>query len=144
MSRLALERGGPRDLGAVRDGSARGAARARALLRDGAGGIGLPDGARHASPRRLAALRRRACRACSPRALVDEPPLLRRDGGFVRAGFRADLDEAAALRDDSRRVIAALEARYVGETGVKTLKIRHNNVLGYFIEVPRRRRPSRC
>ncbi len=54
---------------------------------------------------------------------------------FVREGFRTELDEARRLRDDSRRVMAALEARYIEETGVKSLKIRHNNILGYFIEV---------
>ena len=70
------------------------------------------------------------------RALVDEPPHLRRDGGFVRAGFRADLDEARGLRDDSRKVMAALEARYVEETGIKSLKVRHNNILGFYVEVP--------
>ena len=69
-------------------------------------------------------------------ALVDEPPHLRRDGGFVREGFRADLDEARRLRDDSRKVMAALEAKYVEETGIKSLKVRHNNILGFYIEVP--------
>ncbi len=68
-------------------------------------------------------------------ALVDEPPHLRRDGGFVRPGFRAALDEAQQLRDDSRRVMAELETRYVAQSGIKTLKVRHNNILGYFIEV---------
>ncbi len=61
--------------------------------------------------------------------------LLKRDGGFVRAGYDAALDEARALRDESRRVIAALQARYADDTGVRALKIRHNNVLGYFVEV---------
>jgi DNA mismatch repair protein MutS len=70
------------------------------------------------------------------RALVDDPPHLKRDGGFVRAGYCADLDAARTLRDDSRKVMAALEARYQGETGLKALKVRHNNILGYYIEVP--------
>ena len=69
-------------------------------------------------------------------ALVDELPQLRRDGGFVREDFRADLDEARGLRDDSRKVMAALEANYVEETGIKSLKVRHNNILGFYIEVP--------
>src|SRR6202035_1305556 len=69
------------------------------------------------------------------RALADELPAFRRDGGFVRAGYQAALDEARALRDESRRVIAALQVRYAETTGVKTLKIRHNNVLGYFVDV---------
>src|SRR5262249_10391891 len=68
-------------------------------------------------------------------ALAEELPHLKRDGGFVRAGYDAALDEARALRDESRRVIAALQARYADTTSVRTLKIRHNNVLGYFAEV---------
>jgi DNA mismatch repair protein MutS len=133
MSRLALKRGSPRDLGAVRDALeiARHCAR---LLGARAGGIGLPDG--------LAAIAGKLTSPAAPladalvKALVDEPPHLRRDGGFVREGCRADLDEARALRDDSRKVMAALEARYVEATGVRALKVRHNNILGYYIEVP--------
>ena len=60
---------------------------------------------------------------------------MKRDGGFVRAGYDAALDETRALRDESRRVVAALQARYADETGVRALKVRHNNVLGYFVEV---------
>jgi len=65
--------------------------------------------------------------------LGDELPALTRDGGFVAAGVRVELDQARALRDDSRRVIAGLEARLAEESGV-ALKIRHNAVLGYFVE----------
>ena len=68
-------------------------------------------------------------------ALADDLPYLKRDGGFVRAGYDATLDETRALRDESRRVVAALQARYADETGVRALKVRHNNVLGYFVEV---------
>ncbi len=62
-------------------------------------------------------------------------PLLKRDGGFVRDGAFPELDEVRALRDQSRRVIAGLQLQYADETGIKSLKIKHNNVLGYFIEV---------
>jgi len=62
-------------------------------------------------------------------------PALRRDGGFVRAGCEGALDEARALRDESRRVIAALQVRYAETTGIRALKIKHNNVLGYFVDV---------
>jgi DNA mismatch repair protein MutS len=68
-------------------------------------------------------------------ALADELPLIKRDGGFVRAGYDSSLDEVRALRDESRRVIAALQARYAEVSGVRSLKIRHNNVLGYFVDV---------
>ncbi len=70
-------------------------------------------------------------------ALKDEAPLLARDGGFVRAGFHAALDEFRQLRDESRRFIAAMQAQLARETGISTLKIKHNNVLGYFIEITR-------
>ena len=62
-------------------------------------------------------------------------PLIKRDGGFVREGYEAALDESRSLRDASRLVVAAMQARYAEDTGIKTLKIRHNNVLGYFVEV---------
>ena len=77
---------------------------------------------------------RRSRKNCGA-ALADELPLFKRDGGFVRAGYHGALDEARALRDESRQVIAQLQARYADETGVRALKIRHNNVLGYFVEV---------
>ncbi|MCJ9694939.1 DNA mismatch repair protein MutS, partial [Rhizobium sp. PRIMUS64] len=67
--------------------------------------------------------------------LAEELPLLKRDGGFLRDGASAELDEVRALRDQSRRVIAGLQLQYAEETGIRSLKIKHNNVLGYFIEV---------
>jgi len=72
------------------------------------------------------------------RAIVDEPPLLARDGGVIRASYAPELDELRELRDDSRRLIAALQAKYVKATGVSSLKVKFNNVLGYFIEVSQR------
>jgi DNA mismatch repair protein MutS len=132
-ARLALQRGGPRDLAAVRNSLA--AAQACAgLLRAAGCGMGLP-GTLAPIAARLA-----ACDAglepLLARALVDDPPHLKRDGGFVRPGFSADLDAARSLRDDSRKVMAALEAEYQQETGIKALKVRHNNILGYYLEVP--------
>ena len=62
-------------------------------------------------------------------------PLIKRDGGFVREGYETALDETRSLRDASRLVVAAMQARYADDTGIKALKIRHNNVLGYFVEV---------
>src|ERR1700726_354376 len=129
LARIVIGRGGPRDLAAIRDGifaAAEFSTRLSALAgvpRDIAGAI--------------AALRRpdAAIAAELARALADELPAFRRDGGFVRAGYQTALDEARALRDESRRVIAALQVRYAETTGVKTLKIRHNNVLGYFVDV---------
>ncbi len=67
--------------------------------------------------------------------MSEQLPLIKRDGGFVREGYEAALDESRNLRDASRLVVAAMQARYAEDTGIKTLKIRHNNVLGYFVEV---------
>jgi DNA mismatch repair protein MutS len=69
------------------------------------------------------------------RALSEQLPPIKRDGGFVREGYEPALDEARNLRDASRLVVASMQARYAEDTGVKGLKIRHNNVLGYFVEV---------
>ncbi|MEW5963721.1 MAG: DNA mismatch repair protein MutS [Pseudomonadota bacterium] len=132
VSRLALARGGPRDLAAVRDGLAQAAAIAALLDKAACEGLLPPELASVRS--RLAAADGSLAMALSA-ALVDEPPHLRRDGGFVRPGYRADLDAARRLREDGRGVMAALEARYVEESGVKSLKVRHNNILGFFIEV---------
>jgi DNA mismatch repair protein MutS len=68
-------------------------------------------------------------------ALAEQLPLIKRDGGFVREGYELALDETRSLRDASRLVVASMQARYADNTGVKGLKIRHNNVLGYFVEV---------
>jgi DNA mismatch repair protein MutS len=68
-------------------------------------------------------------------ALADDLPFLKRDGGFIREGYEPALDEARSLRDESRKVVAQLQARYADESGVRALKIKHNNVLGYFVEV---------
>src|SRR5580693_2025070 len=129
LARIVVGRGGPRDLAAIRDGifaAAEFSARLSALAE-------VPREVAEA----IAALRRPDAAIATElaRALADELPAFRRDGGFVRAGYQAALDEARALRDESRRVIAALQVRYAETTGVKTLKIRHNNVLGYFVDV---------
>nr|WP_156462050.1 DNA mismatch repair protein MutS [Rhizobium sp. Leaf311] len=128
LSRLALDRGGPRDLGALRLGLAAAADVAELLDR----GL-LPDELADA----LADLKALPATLCAMlgATLADELPLLKRDGGFVRDGFDPELDEIRALRDQSRRVIAGLQLQYSEETGIKSLKIKHNNVLGYFIEV---------
>lgn len=132
VGRLAFGRGGPRDLAAVRDGLAAAAACAGLLTRSSEP-IGLPTelGQIQASLQGVPL----ALADALTSSLVEDPPHLRRDGGFVRQGARRELDEARKLRDDSRQIIAELEARYVSDTGVKSLKIRHNNILGYFIEV---------
>ncbi|MEM7460986.1 MAG: DNA mismatch repair protein MutS, partial [Pseudomonadota bacterium] len=71
-------------------------------------------------------------------ALSDDLPTLARDGGFITTGWDVPLDEARALKSDSRQIIAELQTRYVDQTGISALKIKFNNVLGYFIDVPAR------
>jgi len=129
LARLVLARGGPRDLAAIRDGIIAAGGLADELEKRANIATELAQAAR--ALRRLDPALARELNA----ALAEELPHLKRDGGFVRAGYDAALDEARALRDESRRVIAALQARYAETTSVRALKIRHNNVLGYFVEV---------
>jgi DNA mismatch repair protein MutS len=133
LTRLALGRGGPRDLASLRDGLFSGDQAAARCI----------DPANDA-PAEIA----RACAALSlaahvesaslaqilASALAPDLPLLARDGSFIASGYDAALDEARALRDDSRKVIAALQAKYAEETGIPGLKLKHNNVLGYHID----------
>ncbi len=135
LGRISLGRGGPRDVSAVRDG----------LLRaeDVRGAI---EPATPATPR-LSVVPELVCHAAAAlgghgeliaelqAALQGEVPAMARDGGFILPGYHPGLDELRTLRDESRRLIAALQQRYVRETGITGLKIRHNNVLGYFVEV---------
>ena len=125
LSRLGLNRGGPRDMAAVRNTISE-ATRIFAVLKgtlptvlataakDLTGHDDLLDLLDH--------------------ALIAEPPLLSRDGGFIAPGYDDELDEARKLRDEGRSVIAGMQADYIQKSGVASLKIKHNNVLGYFIE----------
>ncbi|MGH6969614.1 MAG: DNA mismatch repair protein MutS, partial [Stellaceae bacterium] len=126
MARLALGRGGPRDLACLRDTLGESAA-LRARL-DGA-----PPALIAAAVRDLGEHATFVDRLI--RALAAELPLAARDGGFIAAGYAAELDALRRLRDDGKRLIVELQARYVGETGISSLKIRFNNVLGYHIDV---------
>ena len=137
LSRLSLARGGPRDLVAIRDALMN----ARRIADEITGAKHL-DSAPALIGSRAAALE--DCGGEGFSALIDmlrqaldgNPPLLARDGGFIAKGFDPALDAARVLRDESRRVIAGLESKYRELAGVKALKIRHNNVLGYFVETP--------
>jgi DNA mismatch repair protein MutS len=130
LSRLAMDRGGPRDLAAIRDGVS--VASALAALLPGELPVELAKGAQA-----LLALDPTVAGSLSA-ALADDLPLQKRDGGFVRAGHVADLEEMRTLRDDSRRIIAGLQMRYAEESDSRTLRIKHNNFLGYFVEVPQK------
>ena len=125
LSRLALDRGGPRDLGAVRSALEQ-SERLVEHLRD------VPEVLESAA---RALTGHRALTDLLDQALVAEPPLFARDGGFIASGYDPELDETRRLRDEGRGVIAAMQADYVDQTGIPSLKIKHNNVLGYFVDV---------
>ncbi|HEY1447698.1 MAG TPA: DNA mismatch repair protein MutS [Caulobacteraceae bacterium] len=135
LTRLALGRGGPRDLGCVRDGLAVGAAIAAKLAAALEPLAPLPDELAAAQarldPARLPGLE--DFRRTLSEGLGPDLAGLARDGGFVAAGVSAELDQSRSLRDDSRRVMAALEGDLALQSGV-ALRIRHNAVLGYFVE----------
>lgn len=126
LSRLSLDRGGPRDLAAIRNGLKEADHLAQPLNQEG-----LPK------------LLRTSVDSLSghhelvdflDQALVAEPPHLARDGGFIAPHYDQQLDEARKLRDEGRSVIAGMQRQFITDTGISSLKIKHNNVLGYFIE----------
>ena len=124
LSRLALDRGGPRDLSAMRSGLTQ----------------AISIAARLTEAPHLLAQAAQALTGHEPlidllnRALIAEPPLMARDGGYIAAEYDAELDETRRLRDEGRGVIAQMQAEYIALSGIQNLKIKHNNVLGYFIE----------
>jgi len=126
LSRLSLDRGGPRDLAAIRNTLEQAAIIADSLPGD------LPTLLSEAA----ASLKGHdALLDLLDQALIAEPPLLARDGGFIATGYDDELDECRRLRDEGRSVIAAMQADYATLSGISGLKIKHNNVLGYFVEV---------
>jgi len=128
LSRLALDRGGPRDLAAVRNGLIQ----ARAIF-DRHDGAELPVVL-------ISAIKNLTgfgdILSLFIRSLVEEPPIAVRDGGLIAPGYDKALDEMRGLRDEGRSIIAAMQREFVDTTGISVLKIKHNNVLGYFIETP--------
>jgi DNA mismatch repair protein MutS len=128
LMRCMVGRGGPRDLAAIAQGLER-AGRVRAGVEAAADtALGVAQMGRDLG--HIEAFLSKTARALAP-----ELPALTRDGGFIAKGFSPHLDELRALRDESRRLVLELQARYASETGVQRLKIAHNNVLGYFVEV---------
>ncbi len=127
IQRISLNRGGPRDLGAVLAG-----------LNKAMEIVGELDAQESLSVNIIQA---KLSLSGVPKslshdlqaALSDELPPIKREGGFICSGHDTDLDEARSLRDESRQVIAGLQAQYAKQCGIKNLKIRHNNVLGYII-----------
>lgn len=132
LARLSVDRGGPRDLGAMKDGL-RVAENILAILHQAKS---KPLQQISDDLKQSASLQKISDTLRS--ALKEDLPFLDRDGGFIAAGFHAKLDELRGLRDDSKRHIAELQAKYRGMTGIETLKVTYNNVLGYFIDVTAR------
>ncbi|MEM7703055.1 MAG: DNA mismatch repair protein MutS [Pseudomonadota bacterium] len=131
LGRVVAGRGSPRDLGQIRDGLAE-AQRIEdslALMAD------IPPLLSDLLPRLSG---HGALTDWLSRALVASPPTERSGGGYIADGYDAGLDELRSVSGNARRAIAAMEARYRDETGIASLKIKHNGVLGYFIEVSNR------
>ena len=126
LSRLALDRGGPRDLAGIRNGLRQAQEAAAQLAVAELPKLVAQSAADLSGHEGLLSL--------LDDALVAEPPVLTRDGGFIARGYDPDLDDARKLRDEGRTVIAEMQADYTRQTGIASLKIKHNNVLGYFIE----------
>ena len=131
LARLAAARGSPRDLALLRDGLSAAQALKRALEGEAERPALLDSllprlGGHEALVQKLA------------RALVASPPLDSSKGGYIAEGYDADLDALRDASSNGRRAIAALEARYRDATAISSLKIRHNAVLGYHVEVSAR------
>ncbi len=145
LSRLMLGRGGPRDLAAVRDGL-RAAEEIRGIFAapgavSGSAGSGAAPAPYFVTPDGITDAVRDLGHHGElierfERALAPDLPLYVRDGGFIAPGYSPELDELRALGSESKRLIAGLQSRYGDETGIQALKIKHNNVLGYYLEVP--------
>ncbi|MDA0996745.1 MAG: DNA mismatch repair protein MutS, partial [Proteobacteria bacterium] len=130
LARISLDRGGPRDLAAIRDGlSAAGTMKSRLAT-----GQGLAGGAVFADLAQKLGDHEETIAGLAD-ALSADLPVSTAAGGFIRRGYNVRLDELVALRDESRRLIAALQVKYAEMTGVAALKVRQNNVLGFYIEV---------
>ena len=127
FSRLSLDRGGPRDFIAIRNSLRKGQELSLGIIDINSDLINNAKENLTGNGEIINLL---------DDVFGDDAPLLARDGGFVRSGFNKDLDEIKKLRDDGRKVISSMQANFISVTGITSLKIKHNNVLGYFIETP--------
>ena len=135
ISRIALGRGGPRDILTLGRGLKQGEQLSALFARSP--DVNLPRNTAQALRRLSLADKGELAKFASDvaKAFLPDVPMMARDGGFIAAGWRPELDELKKLRDDSRRIVAGLQADYAKASDVPTLKIKHNNVLGYFVEV---------
>jgi len=135
ISRIALSRGGPRDMLTLGQGLKQGEYLGALFARSP--DIDLPDNIAQALNQLSLIDKAELAKFASDiaKAFLPNVPMMARDGGFIAPAWAPELDELKKLRDDSRRIVAGLQAEYAKEANVPTLKIKHNNVLGYFIEV---------
>ncbi len=135
LSRLTVGRGVPKDLHALRDGLAQSEI-IRAELQNDAKAPGVLGDIIYDLQQNpnIAALQDQLTMA-----LDENPPAVMKDGGFIKSGYNSKLDDLRDIRDNSRGRIASFQGTYQSQTGVDALKIKYNNVLGYFIEVPAKR-----
>ncbi len=137
LARLSLDRGGQRDLACIRDTLSQTVQLHRLISqrKEPTLDTELPKGIKAALDTLKLWGAHHPLIDQLERALAEELPVLTREGGFIRKGYSPKLDELTTLRDQSRQHIAQLQVKYVQKSGVSTLKIKHNNVLGYFIDV---------
>tara|TARA_B110000091_G_scaffold103225_1_gene112191 strand:+ start:2689 stop:5304 length:2616 start_codon:yes stop_codon:yes gene_type:complete len=125
--RISLDRGGPRDFLAIRDSLEKGQDLSKSLINLNSNLIEEAEKNLNGNEKIIALLKD---------VFSDSAPLLARDGGFIRSGFNVQLDDIKKLRDDGRQIISSMQAQFSSMTGIGSLKIKYNNVLGYFIETP--------
>lgn len=127
LCRLSLGRGGPRDLGSIKE-----------LLNKAQQVQAILSPLRNQSP--LASIIQEISTHTTLQdrlgtALREDMPLMARDGNFIAPGYLEELDTLRSLKNDSQKTMAALQTRYIQETGIQSLKIKYNNILGYYIEI---------
>jgi len=125
--RISLDRGSPRDFLAIRDSLEKGQDLSKSLINLNSNLIEEAEKNLNGNEKIIALLKD---------VFSDSAPLLARDGGFIRSGFNVQLDDIKKLRDDGRQIISSMQAQFSSMTGIGSLKIKYNNVLGYFIETP--------
>ncbi len=136
LSRLSLERGGPRDLGMIRGGLTCAADIQRVLINPKSAGSDIPPAIKTLTDALDISAEIETLRQTFDAALEDDLPALSRDGGFIRASYDPVLEELRRLKSEGRQTILALQGTYQKRTGIDALKISYNNILGYYIEVP--------
>ncbi len=130
LNRLSLERGSPRDMRIIAD-NVQYSFELKSLLASNIHDMPAMIQKAFAEIHHLSQLQNKL-----QSALKTELPALIRDGGFIKESFSAQLDHLQKLNHDGKQILLALEQKYKKQSGVESLKIKQNNVLGIFIEIP--------